>query len=441
MNNKLPLVLYGAGENAADKFEDFISMNPVCFCDSDVKKHNTTYLGLPVMSLSHALEMYGDINVYITPLSAEIKNCIVVYLLENGITKEQIIVPDHWKHYKSLFSLINDNIEAHIYTLSYYRIEGWALCRHNFSEKVSVSLVDATGHSLIKINSNKFNSVLKGSKADNYNCHFFFYGCLGEVSKIVFSTFETECEINVHYAQPKNPTYSPIHPDDYLFKYYTHYISDFESAVNTYIKAGAQTAERYTNLSLEHFKEKLSSIDLLDFACGYGRVTRHFDKSIFNITASDIHADAIEFVEKQFNVNVLLSKTNPHDLIIPTKFDVILVISFFSHLPASTFGDWLTILYNALRENGILIFTVHGRISNKLHCKLNLEDGYGFRPFSEQADLVGLDYGTTVSEIPYVLKKMIYSTDTYPVFFSEGYEGHQDVYIIRKISVHSEDAI
>jgi SAM-dependent methyltransferase len=44
-------------------------------------------------------------------------------------------------------------------------------------------------------------------------------------------------------------------------------------------------------------------------------------------------------------------------------FDVICVISFFTHLAGETWGRWLRCISRFLKPGGILVFTAHGRAS------------------------------------------------------------------------------
>jgi 2-polyprenyl-3-methyl-5-hydroxy-6-metoxy-1,4-benzoquinol methylase len=301
----------------------------------------------------------------------------------------------------------------------------------------NVSLIDSTGKHLATTTANRASDDLINSQDGDTNCNFIFYGWLGNVSQIVFSVSGSTHNVPISYTQPENPVFSPIHPDDLLFKFNLMYNYDnfhflLEETVDSYVVSGIEHANKLKNICLEHFPALNKPLDLLEFCSGYGRITRHFDKSFFNIAASDIHQQAIQFIKDSFQIDAFLSTANPHDFIAPSQYDVVFALSIFSHLPDSTFGNWLAALYNCVRENGVLIFSTHGRLSNKL-LKMSLKDGFGFQPQSEQKDLDTSDYGTTISELPYVLRKLIEKTGQYPILFSEGFWwGHQDIYIVKK---------
>ena len=91
-NDNLPLVLYGAGNNAKkEKIVDKLSeLNPVCFCDVDKEKQGSPYLGLPVFSLKEIREKYGNAFLLYLTMGQPLKSYVTDFLLANGIDKEQI---------------------------------------------------------------------------------------------------------------------------------------------------------------------------------------------------------------------------------------------------------------------------------------------------------------------------------------------------------------
>lgn len=90
-------------------------------------------------------------------------------------------------------------------------------------------------------------------------------------------------------------------------------------------------------------------------------------------------------------------------------------------------------LYDCVKEDGLLIFTTHGKVSNKNHLKLNMENGYAFDAASEQGDIDSADYSTTVSEYEYVERMCRQYLQKYPEKYEEAYWWeHQDLYVIQK---------
>jgi SAM-dependent methyltransferase len=133
----------------------------------------------------------------------------------------------------------------------------------------------------------------------------------------------------------------------------------------------------------------LPALRSLEFAAGYGRVTRHLRKVVpeAEVLACDIHPDAITFVREELSTSTVTSAKLPEEFDLG-QFDVVFILSFFSHLPQLSWRRWLLALAAHTAADGLLIFTTHGHRS-----RLNLgnptigTDGFWFKPESEQQDL------------------------------------------------------
>jgi 2-polyprenyl-3-methyl-5-hydroxy-6-metoxy-1,4-benzoquinol methylase len=242
------------------------------------------------------------------------------------------------------------------------------------------------------------------------------------------------------YANSTNSS-GEIHPEDNIFHFVMNHpgFIEKESAVKYYFENGLNSVELLKGLISDVCRLDLNNISLLEFASGHGCLTRHLSKIIHakSITSCDIHEEAIEFLHRNFKVNVLLSQTNPDDLLVSNKFDVVFALSFFSHLPKRTFKSWMQKLFSMVADDGFLIFTTHGLISIKEHMidiKLDNE-GFFFSGHSEQGDLKTSDYGMTVS-LPEFVLKMSFSIPNCDLYnFQSGYWWkHQDLYVFKKTS-------
>ncbi len=86
------VIFYGAGRNACEKFETWISkgLAPVCFADTDIRKHHTPFVNdIMILPLMEAIEKYPDYELFCTQSSEnlyDIKN----FLLSIGIPKDKI---------------------------------------------------------------------------------------------------------------------------------------------------------------------------------------------------------------------------------------------------------------------------------------------------------------------------------------------------------------
>jgi 2-polyprenyl-3-methyl-5-hydroxy-6-metoxy-1,4-benzoquinol methylase len=238
-------------------------------------------------------------------------------------------------------------------------------------------------------------------------------------NKIIQTYYADKCKAN------------KIHPNDYLLDFLVKQpsITGLESAIDYYITDGKDSVLKLKSLCEEFLRPPVS---LLEFASGYGRVTRHFDKDYFDVTACDIHNEATNFVSENFNVKTVLSTQTPDEFDIGKTYDVVFALSFFSHMPDRFFGKWIKALYKHVKPGGILVFTTHGRISNE-SFRFSLNNGFSFSLSSEQQDLSEADYGIAVSEYSYVEKVCENFISKKPDVWKEGFWWtHQDLYIIRK---------
>lgn len=242
-----------------------------------------------------------------------------------------------------------------------------------------------------------------------------------------------------------------IHKHDFVFQYILLYWKgDLERTVHAYYNDGNNNValiHRWMDdyrKSLKIVQERTQSRAtdwlpkrLLDFAAGYGRLARHlplyFPDS--RILTCDIHQAAVTFNSEILMLESCLSTLEPEDLQLPQQ-DLIVCLSFFTHIPKRTFTQWLKQLVSFLAPRGILIFTTHGYVSHVSGGVRDIEidnEGFGFKPKSEQRDLDVLYYGSTVSYPSYVLRAMSECSNVRLIRFQEGlWWQMQDVYMFAK---------
>ena len=231
-----------------------------------------------------------------------------------------------------------------------------------------------------------------------------------------------------------------IHSEDHIFNFLTTHpgFPTRQSAVEYYFNDGSGSCRKLASLMSIYLKLDRAP-DVLEFASGYGMVSRHLKKqSGINLWSCDIHQGAVAFLKDEIGVRALLSSSFPETLSLPQSFDVIFVLSLFSHLPITTWCRWLVRLTQALRPNGIIIFTTHGRLSIKTMGDPTVSElGFWFLPVSEQKDLPGDDYGSTITTEAFVRKNIQSIPGVELVEWKEGFWwGHQDVYVVRKKNDH-----
>ena len=152
-----------------------------------------------------------------------------------------------------------------------------------------------------------------------------------------------------------------VHPDDHLMQFMITQSprsieKGYRVGIAEYFERGRLDTEQLLHLmdSLGHSR----SSPVLEFASGYGRMTRHID--LPNFIAADIHENAVAFLRGKMGVNVVQSAMDPNDFDPGRTFDFIFVLSLFSHLSDDMFGPWLGRLFSLLNPGGHLMFTTYG---------------------------------------------------------------------------------
>ena len=236
------------------------------------------------------------------------------------------------------------------------------------------------------------------------------------------------------------PFSTTIHDRDFLFQFVMSHpgFSAPLDAIRYYFNDGQRSAKMLADLLFNDLDLKPDAgMSLLEFASGYGCVTRHLKQQLegVKIVSSDIHPAANEFNAKQFAVDTIQSTRAPEDYPAESKFDIVFVLSFFSHMPRHTWGDWLEKLYSLIKQDGYLLLTTHG-LKSRVHFG-NPEipdDGFWFcADESEQKDIDLNEYGQTIVLREFVDREVNRRLLKDVSIYKEGFWWmHQDLYVIRK---------
>jgi SAM-dependent methyltransferase len=188
-----------------------------------------------------------------------------------------------------------------------------------------------------------------------------------------------------------------VHPEDEMLAFLIAAAEgDRDQALATYFGSGLNIAAAFRQLLTAHFGGLARVGSLLDFASGYGRVTRFLVRDLppERVWVADVYAGGVRFQEERFGVHGLVSTVQPEDFRCDRRFDAILVTSLFTHLPEASFVAWLGRLHGLLAPGGLLAFSVHGE-SVLPHAAAMPESGILFQAVSESATLEPSDYGST----------------------------------------------
>ncbi len=136
---------------------------------------------------------------------------------------------------------------------------------------------------------------------------------------------------------------------------------DRDRALFQYFQSGASIADSLGQVLRWRFADPGKTVRLLDFASGYGRVTRFLLREVppERVWVADVYADGVRFQEERLGVHGLVSAIRPEDFVCGERFDAILVISLFTHLPEDRFVAWLRVLLGLLAPDGLLVFSAH----------------------------------------------------------------------------------
>lgn len=232
-----------------------------------------------------------------------------------------------------------------------------------------------------------------------------------------------------------------IHKLDHIYGFHKKISgNDAEIATSKYYRIGKYSADllkdviEYVVKSKSAMRQEWGPNRILDFASGYGCAARHlpiaFPTSLN--CACDIHPAAVDFMRDALKISSYVSSSVPERLNIPVQ-DFIFALSFFSHMPDTTYKRWLSALAQHLAPGGVLLFTANGHVSERAGGTPGVtvaKYGFGFRPQSEQHDLEASEYGLTVSHPVWVIDALNQVPNLRLARFQEGFWwGRQDLYV------------
>lgn len=192
-----------------------------------------------------------------------------------------------------------------------------------------------------------------------------------------------------------------IHWRDHLM----HHVLDHSgtaAGLREYFAQGASDARQI--VSVMQGLGRAHDSRVLEFASGYGRVTRHLHLS--NLTACDIHLGAVSFLRRKMRVTAIQSTRTPSDFHPIARYDFIFVLSLFSHLPERLFERWLAKLASLLNPGGHMMFTTNSETSIAMVARIAAGaasgSNFSFLPDTDQPDLPTAIYGTAIVRSAYV---------------------------------------
>ncbi len=183
-----------------------------------------------------------------------------------------------------------------------------------------------------------------------------------------------------------------IDPDDDMLEGARRELGgDLEQALVAYVRSGIEVSGTWRRL----LAQLPATSRVLDFASGYGRVTRFLLPALGRerLTVADVDAAAMAFQQRHFGVESLVVPSSPAGFAPARRFDLILVTSLFTHLPEDLTRAWLERLLGLLEDRGVLALTFHD--PRLLAPERFAPAGFWFEPVSESRVLDAATYGST----------------------------------------------
>jgi SAM-dependent methyltransferase len=194
--------------------------------------------------------------------------------------------------------------------------------------------------------------------------------------------------------------------------------------------------------------DKGSLRNILDFACGFGRVLRAL-KGAFpaaELTACDISREAIDFCADAFGATPVLSSEKPAEIEFATRFDLIWCGTLLTQFDAPEFSRFLGLLQSLLTPGGLLVFTTHGPfVARRLREHVGnygLDEksvstildhydatGFGYADYpTEVLARVGVSkYGISISKPSWVCREIETAPNMRLIMYTEkAWDNHQD---------------
>ena len=226
-----------------------------------------------------------------------------------------------------------------------------------------------------------------------------------------------------------------ISPSDDIFRFFLGHASS-RNPLRDYLADGWRTLAELM-LLLEQVDRPLTKIpSVLEFASGHGRFTRHLAKAIGadRVTVSDVVPDAVTFASDTFAVQGFVSAGVPEQVRWPRPFDLVFVLSLFSHLPRATWARWLTQLWSVVAPGGLLVLSTHGAKAAAFDSVQLDDEGFFFAPSSESHAIAAQEYGTAFTSEAFVRARIAEVCGAAsPVHFAPvHFWNHQDAWVLRK---------
>jgi SAM-dependent methyltransferase len=99
------------------------------------------------------------------------------------------------------------------------------------------------------------------------------------------------------------------------------------------------------------------SVAVLDFGCGCGRTSRHWQRPVHG---TDIRPELVDWCQEHLPGVYSVNEPEPPTQYPDSSFDVVYAVSVFTHLTVDRQEQWLAEFARIIRPGGLLLLTTHG---------------------------------------------------------------------------------
>lgn len=237
------------------------------------------------------------------------------------------------------------------------------------------------------------------------------------------------------------PQYSAIsktvHPDDEMFWTAKKSLPKVGEAANYYFYGGGFVANNLASWLRDNSVEPIRS-SILDFGCGYGRVTRHLVHMFKSVTVMDIDPKMLEFAKSEFSLDGCLSAPSLEAARWPDRaFDVVFSFSVFTHLHPSIWAAWFERLLQCVEVGGHMVITTRGAEFHKARGG-KIEGDVNYEEKNENPNRLDLKvYGQTTVTPAFISRQIApvaSKVEHVATIAGGGFDLYQDANIFRRVA-------
>ena len=193
-----------------------------------------------------------------------------------------------------------------------------------------------------------------------------------------------------------------IDPRDDIFRFFANH-ELAKNPIREYLSDGWRTLSELMVLLEAVNQPLLQTGSVMEFAAGFGRFTRHLVKALpGRVACTEVMPGSVNFLREQFGVESFESSHNPAQINLPGQYELVFVLSMFTHLPTPMWTPWLLTLKRLVKPGGLLIFSVHNENVATEAGVIFDADGTHFIADSESSSLDVNTYGTTYTTRKFV---------------------------------------